>query len=377
MIDKSNTPPYTQVVYLGNGIEEAMPTMKGENNMGRQRVHVVLPSGEPVWITGDTFTDIIQNALNKYGVNDIQTSSEGFEDYTNKIFDIFLKPRWKESTAETNRFLLYKHILPFFRNYSLKEIDTAAIQSFFKSKQHLSKSYTKQMLIILHEIFQNAVEDKKVKEDPTRSKRITLPQKKTIRDGLDQADYYDIVQHIKDLSGEDALIMAILCFTGMRRGEMLGLKWKNVLDDKILIRSEITFSGNSPTFNDYTKSSSGIREIPIPKELKPYLKKRGKDNYFVIGEKQAYTQSKFNRAWQRIGKQINLYGATPHILRHTYLSMMAASNVDPKTIQALAGHADFSFTFNKYINRNSSNIQNAGEKLSEKLEELTKKLTKS
>ena len=79
--------------------------------------------------------------------------------------------------------------------------------------------------------------------------------------------------------------------------------------------------------------------------------------------------------WQRIGKKINLYGSTPHVFRHTYLSILAASNVDPKTIQALAGHADFSFTFNKYIDKNKSNIQDAGKQFSDHLEKLTQKLT--
>ena len=77
--------------------------------------------------------------------------------------------------------------------------------------------------------------------------------------------------------------------------------------------------------------------------------------------------------WQRIGNKINLYGATPHVFRHTYLSMLAASGVDPKTIQVIAGHSDFSFTFNKYIDKNTRNIQNAGAQLSGHLQKLTKK----
>ncbi len=64
------------------------------------------------------------------------------------------------------------------------------------------------------------------------------------------------------------------------------------------------------------------------------------------------------------------------MFRHTYLSLLAASNVDPKTIQALAGHAGFSFTFNKYINSNRINMQNASIKFSNHIEKLTEKLTR-
>lgn len=376
-IDKSLTPQYTQDANLGNSIwEETVPTMEGDKNMGRQKVHVTLPSGESVWITGNTFNELIQNALSKYGTPVIQSSStETFKEYTDHIFDVFLKPRWKDSTASTNKFLLDKHIGPYFNNMLLSSIDTASIQRFFQTKQHLSKSYTKQMLIMLHEIFENAVEDKKIKEDPTNSKRITLPQKVTKRDALEPEHFQDIIKHLDRLKGEDALFMAFLCFTGMRRGEILGLKWDNILEDKILIRSEVIFRGNAPFYHEYAKSKSGIRDVPISAELSEYLLNRGEG--LVFGGSAPYTQSKFDRMWQRIGKTINLYGATPHIFRHTYLTILAASNVDPKTIQALAGHADFSFTFNKYIDKNKTNIQDAGKQFSQHLEKLTRKLTSS
>lgn len=374
MFDKSLTPSYTQSVNLENEIsEEVMPTMEGDLHMGRQKVHVTLPSGEPVWITGSTFNELIRNALEKYGTHAPASSSETFKEYTDGIFDVFLKPRWKASTADTNRFLLDKHITPHFGNMPLGSISTLKIQQFFQTKQHLSKSYTKQMLILLHEIFENAVEDGKVSADPTDSKRITLPQKITKRNALEPEQFHDITKHLNQLNAEDALFMAFLCFTGMRRGEILGLKWDRILEDKILVRSEVIFKGNAPQYCEFTKSKSGVRDLPIAKELAPFLRNRGKG--FVFGEDGPYTQSKFDRMWQRIGKKINLYGSTPHIFRHTYLTILAASNVDPKTIQAVAGHADFSFTFNKYIDKNKSNIQNASEQFSNHLDELTQKLT--
>ena len=369
MIDSKSKGPYTQSVNLDSQIqEEIVPTMEGDFNMGRQKVNVTLPSGERVWITGSTINDLIQHALKKYGTaNAPQTSSETFQEYTNRIFDVFLKPRWKESTAATNLFLFNKHITPYFGSMMLNTIDTASIQRFFQTKQHLSKSYTKQMLIMLHEIFENAVEDKLIKNDPTQSKRITLPEKSTKREALEPEHFRDIVDHLNSLNPEDALFMAFLCFTGMRRGEILGLKWKNVTKNKILVRSEVIFHGNTPHYHEYTKSKSGLRDLPVSAELSPFLADRGAPTQFVFGGDSPYTQSKFDRMWQRIGKKINLYGSTPHIFRHTYLTLLAASNVDPKTIQSLAGHADFSFTFNKYIDKNKSNMEDASKQFSDHL----------
>lgn len=366
MIDKNDTKNYTQDVNLDNETaEEMVPTMKGDTYVGRQKVYVTLPSGENVWITGSTYTELIQNALRKYGSTSepFSGASESFREYTDQVFDVFLKPRWKPSTAETNKFLLDKHILPYFGEMNLNRIYTADIQKFFQTKQHLSKSYTKQMLIMLHEIFENAVEDKKIKEDPTLSKRITLPQKVTKRQSLELHQFQDIIAHISELKPEDAKFLAFLCFTGMRRGEILGLKWESIKENTIHVCSEVIFKSNKAIYNDYAKSKSGVRDIPIPDMLAPYLKNRSTGFVMAMdGGESPYTQSKFDRMWQRIGRTIELYGATPHVFRHTFLSTLAASGVDPKTIQTLAGHADFSFTFNKYIDKDKKNIENAKDK---------------
>ena len=364
MIDNDQTPLYNPKQQdqsdLGNWIDgQTMPTMKGDTYMGRQKVLITLSSGEQVWVTGSSFNELVQNALLKYGQPIAQDTSpsETFKEYTDDIFDVFLRPRWKPSTADTNKFLLDKHILPYFKDMPLNRISTAQIQRFFQTKQHLSKSYTKQMLIMMHEIFENAIEDKKIKEDPTASKRITLPTKATKRKSLELEQFQDIISHIPDLEPEDARFLALLCFTGMRRGEVLGLKWENVHDGMIHVCSEVIFKANTPIYNDYAKSKSGVRDIPVPDLLAPYLSDMGTG--FVFGGESPYTQSKFDRMWERIGKKIELYGATPHVFRHTYLSTLAASGVDPKTIQTLAGHSDFSFTFNKYIDKDTKNIKNA------------------
>ena len=231
--------------------------------MGRQKVHVTLPSGEKVWITGTTITDIIQKALDKYGApqHPVVVPSISFGEYTDDIFDVFLKPRWRSSTAETNKFLLDKHILPFFENTSLNNIDVVMVQKFFQTKQHLSRSYTKQMLIVLHEIFYNAVEDGKMSADPTLSKRITLPQKADERAALEPEQFYDIVSHLCMLEADEAKLIALLCFTGMRRGEILGLKWDKVKDNRILVCAEVTFKGNKPMYNVSASPRHGLAEF--------------------------------------------------------------------------------------------------------------------
>ncbi len=346
--------------------ETTMPTQKGDQDMGRQKVHVTLPSGEKVWITGKTNSELINNALTKYGngSDHVPQESKQFGKYADDVFNAFLIKRWKDSTARSNRFLMDKHILPYFRNMDIDKISTAIIQRFFDDKADLSKSYTKQMRILLHQIFQNAIEDELIIKDPTESKRLVLPDTVKKREALPTPQFRSIIASLYKLKPDDALLLALICFTGMRRGEVLGLKWENVMEDTIFVKSEAIFQGNKPVYHDYTKSHAGIRELPILPELKPYLEKRG--NRFVIGGGDTpVTQSKFDRAWQRINKTIDLYGATPHILRHTFATELLASGADPKTVQTWMGHADFSFTMNTYVHKSNENMIKAVTQLSD------------
>ena len=346
--------------------------------MGRQKVFVTLPNGEQVWITGETTAKLVNNAIAKCTVTVDKTSKNIlFGEYALSVFNTFLVKKWKQSTACTNRFLLDKHIIPFFGDMDLNEITPTTLQNFYDTKTSLSRSYTKQMHMLIHQVFDNAVEDELVARDPTRSKRITLPDKVTARKALTEEELIDITINLTKLGPEDALLLALLIFTGMRRGEVLGLKWENVFENVIKVRSEAIYKGNQPIYNDYVKSYAGIRDIAIAPALKPYLSRKEKG--FVIGDGDTpITQSRFDRAWQRIGKTIDLHGATPHVLRHTYATMLIANNTDPKSVQAILGHADCTFTMNRYVHPVNEKAMTAVISLSDRIvEKRNKELTQN
>ena len=52
--------------------------------------------------------------------------------------------------------------------------------------------------------------------------------------------------------------------------------------------------------------------------------------------------------WARIGKTIDMHGATPHVLRHSYLTYAVGETTDYKTVQGISGHADLNTLLNTY-----------------------------
>ena len=55
------------------------------------------------------------------------------------------------------------------------------------------------------------------------------------------------------------------------------------------------------------------------------------------------------RTMERIERTIDMHGATAHIFRHSYATMLNATGASPKTIQEIIGHADIGTTMNRYV----------------------------
>ena len=62
---------------------------------------------------------------------------------------------------------------------------------------------------------------------------------------------------------------------------------------------------------------------------------------------------------ERIGRKIDLHGASPHIFRHSYATMLNDAGVPIKTIQGIIGHADLQTTANRYIHGREEKKQEA------------------
>ena len=105
--------------------------------------------------------------------------------------------------------------------------------------------------------------------------------------------------------------------------------------------------------------------IPLDERLVNILRPHRQLNGFIIGDGlRPVTERTFVRTWQRIGKTINLHDATPHVFRHTYLTIAASSGLDIKTLQAIAGHADIQMTMNCSVHKREEKIIEANDLIS-------------
>ncbi len=103
------------------------------------------------------------------------------------------------------------------------------------------------------------------------------------------------------------------------------------------------------------KTKAGIRTIPMIEALLQALTPFEETGYVIGGEK-PLTLSAYRALWNRITKSIDLHGATPHILRHSYLTYAVGATTDFKTIQGISGHADVFTLLNRYAHSQDDKV---------------------
>ena len=153
--------------------------------------------------------------------------------------------------------------------------------------------------------------------------------------------------------------------TGLRIGEVCGLKWSDINTDSGIITVNRTIERiyivegerrhtelviNSP------KTKNSCREIPMNKELlamvKP-LKKVVNINFYVLTNEEKPTEPRtYRNYYHRLMKHLNIPRLKYHGLRHSFATRCIESNCDYKTVSVLLGHANITTTLNLYVHPN-------------------------
>lgn len=142
-------------------------------------------------------------------------------------------------------------------------------------------------------------------------------------------------------------------FTGMRTGEINGLKWKYVDFDNELIRVREVFSAGEA--EEDAKTESSIRDVPmlpmVKDALKQHLESRDPDNEYVFHTRSGNpidAHNFANRIWYPLLRYLELEKRRPYQTRHTTATLMLASGENPEWIARLMGHTNTQMLFTVY-----------------------------
>lgn len=161
----------------------------------------------------------------------------------------------------------------------------------------------------------------------------------------------------------------IMLYCGLRRGELLALRWSDVdlEKDTITVNKAVEILTNQATIKP-PKSKARFRTIPIPSILHDVLDEvKGNKDELVCPSKngEVMTGSAWSSAWYSYMNHLNLYCGgknasrsspriqafekfSAHMLRHTYATMLYDAGVDIKSAQYFLGHASIELTLSIY-----------------------------
>jgi integrase len=173
---------------------------------------------------------------------------------------------------------------------------------------------------------------------------------------------------LEAVKGTDLQIPVTLGISlGLRRGEVLGLQWKNINfnTQKIEIRQQINYNEQKKVIELTTlKTENSIRTLPMPKGLVELLLKHKEeqekikkligtdyiDNDLVCchNDGRPLNPKNFSKKFKRFLEKNGFPLIRFHDLRHSYATLMLKSNVDLKVTSAMLGHSSVTITADIY-----------------------------
>lgn len=291
-----------------------------------------------------------------------------FSDYIATWLDN-MKFNIEPNTHQSYKYQIEKHIIPYFKKKKILLCDLSAldIKTFYniKQKEGLSANYIKHLHANIRKSLQDALINGMVTFNV--ADRVQLPRVVKF-----QAGFYNVkqmnqlLQCAKGSDIESAIILA--CFYGLRRSEVLGLKWNAIdFDRKTIVISTTVTPMNAEMgvmAKKRTKNNSSFRTLPLIPEVEPYLRRLKEEQiHYQNLFKMEYIENDFVCKWQD-GKPLRPDYITRkfktlliengmeiirfHDLRHSCASLLLSIGYDLKMIQEWLGHSNISTTGNMY-----------------------------
>lgn len=306
-----------------------------------------------------------------------------FDDFYKKWFQERVKSECRLATQRNYEFLITRFTMPLLSKKLLTEITLDDLMQIRTSMLEGEKaiSTTNNVIMVLKVIFLYAKETGYLKEPPTEFLRyVSTKDSKT--DVRSQCLEPDEIKALLKYSDEPyKTIVTVAIGTGLRKGELLGLRWRDInwVKNRIHVENSLYWAdskyiktGESRWKLGLLKTPLSRRTIPLSAEVKKALEihkiiSRENRHGLVFANSVGgpmhmahFLEKGFYPAMERAGiRRIPFHG-----LRHTFASLLVNQNANPKIVQKLMGHSDIKVTLNTYAHLFSETMDNLSHTLS-------------
>lgn len=322
--------------------------------------------------------------LSNYRDKNVVLSNITYEDLIDEYL-LFQRKRIQRTTYTSYLYMINNHITPFFKKTKLNDITRMLLEKWYRyvDKLDMTADHKNRILARLKNIFEYCEDQYGLR---IRYLNTLPPYQDTINLESKKKTVYDINtfnKFVKEAKNElERAVVYTMFYTGARIGEVRGLTWKdiNLKNNNITINKQVTSKvpGAGPLVI-LPKTKSSIRTIQIPnilvEVLSDWYKSRLKlggfnDSWQVFGDTGFITENKIRRFVRRMADDAGTPYITLHEFRHSYVSLLHSKNIDPKIIQAQAGHSSVNITLDVYTHleeeKSKQTIVDVFEKITDK-----------
>ena len=303
------------------------------------------------------------------------TANVKFEEFAEQWFEEYARLNLRKSSFERMR-QVTQRVYPAFGHLRLDRITGRQIQQFInelvlngknmQTGKPLSRKTAVHHLSFISDVFSYAVRMDIVSDNPCR--KVYVP-----KGGKKEKEIYSI-EEIEQLFKllEDAPLkyrtfITLAVYTGFRRGELMGLEWKDIDFESGIVRVRRTsnYTVKTGIYTDTTKTKSSQRSMKLPQLVLDILKEhkaeqdseRQKlgtkwfecDRLFVTADGHPMHNNTTYNWLRKFCKKNNFPFRDIHSLRHFYASALINEGIDVATVSSALGHSAISTTTSIYL----------------------------
>ena len=256
-------------------------------------------------------------------------------------------------------------ICPAIGKMLLSDVKPLHCQEFINQAQKIesASTVTTERMIMRH-FFTAAVDNGLITQSPITRWVKVAKRSKGERRVFTATEQQKFVEYITENDYLYADHFIFILETGLRIGELMGLKWSDVDFRKraINISRTLYYRSETSSYEEHEpKTASGYRIIPLTQTAYEIICKRKNAKIlsqyvFTNSNAQIIRRSGFNQSLERVCKKIGIEPISPHSLRHSFATRCIENGMRPKTLQKILGHSNISMTMDLYVHATEDSL---------------------